>query len=125
MFGDGDVAVVTAETAEEFVVVPGDIDDAGAFAGFAEEFLDDVVMGLRPVNSAPHLPDIDQVADDVESFEFVGSKEFEKSGGVAGAGAEMNVGDPCGTKVTDLGHSNDAETAITRRRIKGLHLGEK
>src|ERR1700682_3838814 len=85
VFGDRDMAVVTAKASEEFVVVAGDVNDASAFARFAQEFLDDVVVLLRPIDSAPHLPDIDQIADDVERFEFVIAQKIPKRAGVAAA----------------------------------------
>ena len=123
MFGDGDVAVVTAKPAEEFVVVPRNIDYARAFAGFAKEFLNDIVMRLGPVNAAPHLPDVDQVADDIQSLELVRPKEFEKRGGVAIACAEMNVGDPTGPKMVDIGRSHHAEISSSRNQVRGVHMG--
>ena len=93
-FGDRDMAVVAAKASEEFVVVAGDVNDARAFARFAQEFLDDVVVLLRPIDSAPHLPDIDQVADDVERFEIVIAQEFEERSGIAAARPQVHVGNP-------------------------------
>ena len=74
---DGDVAVISAEAAHEFIVVAGDVNDPRPFARFPEQFLDHVVMLLRPIDSAPHLPAIDQVAEDVERLDFVVAQEIE------------------------------------------------
>ena len=103
VFRDRDVAVVAAEATEEFVVVTGDINDARALARFAQEFLDDVVMLLRPIDSAPHLPDIDQIADDVERLEIVVAQEFQERCGVAAAGPEVDVGNPGGAQAAKRG----------------------
>ena len=73
-----DVAVVSDESGHELVVVPRDIDDARAFARFAQEFLDDVVVLLRPIDATTKLPDIDEIADDVERLHLVIAKELEK-----------------------------------------------
>ena len=62
---DFDVAVGPAEVGHQFVVIPRDIDHMRAFAGFAQNFLDHVVVLLRPIDSATQRPDIDQVAHDV------------------------------------------------------------
>jgi hypothetical protein len=57
---------VSGEIAETLVVVAGNIDNARSLARLAQEFLDDVVMILAPVPGAPHAPDIDDIADEVE-----------------------------------------------------------
>ena len=82
---------------EKLIVVPRDVDDPGAFARFAQQFLDDVVMFLRPINPAPQRPDIDQIADDVERLELVVLQKMKQSSGVAAPGPEMDVGDPGST----------------------------
>ena len=59
------------EIGDQFIVIPGNVNDACAFAGFAQDFLDDVIVLLRPVTAAPHRPDVDQVAHDVERFKIM------------------------------------------------------
>lgn len=66
-----DVAVAAAEIADQFVVISRNINDAGPFTGLAQNFLDDVVVLLRPVTTPAHRPDIDQVSDHIERLEIV------------------------------------------------------
>ena len=91
---DVDVSVRATEVPDHLVVITRDIDDARAFACFAQNFLNDVVMGLRPVTAAAHRPDVDQVADYVEVLKLVISKKVEQDAGVRAASAEMHVGNP-------------------------------
>ena len=58
-------------------MVARDVNDARAFARFAQNLLNDVVMLLRPVTAATQLPDVDQVAHHIERFEFVFTQEIE------------------------------------------------
>jgi len=58
--------------------------------------LDDVVVLLRPVNTAPQLPDVDQIADDVKRFTFVLAQKSQKRAGIGAARVQMNVGNPGG-----------------------------
>ena len=81
-------------TGEKLVVIPGDIDYSRPLARFAKDFLDDVVMLLRPVNTTPERPDVDQIADDIERLEIILLQEGEQGIGVAAAGAEMHIGNP-------------------------------
>src|ERR1700720_4412200 len=60
---DRNVAVRAAEGADEFVVVAGYVDNGDALACLAQNFLNDVFLLLRPENSAPQLPNVNQVAD--------------------------------------------------------------
>src|SRR5207237_7607095 len=63
---DFNVPIDSTKTGHQFVVVSRDVNYACALACFAQNFLDDVVVLLRPVNSAPQRPDVDQVAHDVQ-----------------------------------------------------------
>src|SRR5262249_55200459 len=54
------------EVTQKFVVVTRDIDDPRAFARLAQDFLDDVVVGLRPVPAGLELPAVDDVADEID-----------------------------------------------------------
>ena len=84
------------EMAGGFVVVAGDVDDLGAFARLAEDFLHDVVMRLMPVPAAPQLPAVDDVADEVEVIGFGAPQELEQTAGLAAGRAEVGVRDPDG-----------------------------
>lgn len=68
-YGDTSEAVAS-KIAEIFVVVAGNIDDAGALTGFAQNFLDHIVVRLAPIPSAFHTPAIDDVADQIKVFAF-------------------------------------------------------
>lgn len=76
---DGDSARGTEETGEKLIVITRDADDPGAFARFAKELVDDVVMLLRPVDSTPQRPDVDQVAHHIERLKLVLLQENEKA----------------------------------------------
>ena len=52
------------------VVIARDIDQPRALARLAQKFLDNVVVGLRPVPTSLHAPSIDDIPDEVEIFRF-------------------------------------------------------
>jgi hypothetical protein len=122
MFGDRNVAVVAAEAGEEFVMISRDVNDARAFAGLTQEFLDDVVVLLRPIDSAPHLPGIDQVADDIERLEIVIAEEFEDRTGVTVARPEVDVGDPGRAQVAERRRPDDTKVSSAGGWIERWHL---
>ena len=71
-----DAAELVIEIAAQHVVmVARRQDHAGALAGLAQEFLDHVVMALRPVAGAAHPPEIDDVADQIQRVAFDRSQE--------------------------------------------------
>ena len=94
VFLHGDVAVGAVEFGEHIVVITRDVNDTGTFTGLAKNFLDDIVMLLWPVDSAPQLPDVDQIANDVERFELIFAEEMEQRAGIAATRAQMHVGNP-------------------------------
>src|SRR5207244_4198446 len=51
VFLDVDVSVCTKKAGHQLIVISWTVNYASAFAGFAQDFLDDVVMLLRPINS--------------------------------------------------------------------------
>src|SRR6476620_5935564 len=91
-----DIPVGTTEARHQFVVISRDVNYAGALAGFAQNFLDDVVVLLWPINCATQRPDIDQVAHDVQSIEIGLTQKVQKRGGVAAARTQVRVGNPRG-----------------------------
>src|SRR4029077_422273 len=91
-----DIPVGTTEARHQFVVISRDVNYARPLAGFAQNFLDDVVVLLGPINYATQRPDIDQVADDVQRIEIGLAQKIQKRSGVAAARAQMRVGDPRG-----------------------------
>ena len=77
--------------AQEFVVIAGQIDDARALAGLAQQLLHHVVVGLRPVPARLQLPAVDDVADQIDRVGVVIAQEIEKLLGLATARAEMHI----------------------------------
>jgi hypothetical protein len=76
---------------DEFVVIARDIDNSRPLATSTQEFLDDVIVRLGPVDSTPQGPHIDEVADDVKGLEIVGAKKAEQSFSLAPASAEVDI----------------------------------
>jgi len=74
---DVDIPICATKTSHEFVVISRDVDDAGALPGLAQNFLDDVVMLLRPINSATQRPDIDEISHYIESVEVILTEKIE------------------------------------------------
>ena len=90
---DGDAAELRAAIiAHGLVVIAGNVDQVGAFAHFAQELLQHVVMGLRPIDAAPDAPEVDDIADQINLGRFVAAQEIEEGFGLTSFGAEMNVG---------------------------------
>jgi hypothetical protein len=91
---DLDIAVDAAKASHEFIVVSRDVNHARALACFAQNFLDYVIMLLRPINSATQRLNIDQIADDVERAEIILAQKVQQRSCVATACAQMCVCDP-------------------------------
>ena len=79
---------------QQLVVVARYIGDPGAVLGLAEYRADHVVVQLWPVQSPFHLPDVDDVADEVEMITAGAAEELEEHLCVAAPESEMDVGDP-------------------------------
>ena len=89
-----DIPVGATEARHQFVVISRDVNYAGALAGFAENFLDHIVVLLWPVNCAPQRPDIDEIAHDVQRVEIGFAQKVQQRSGVATARAQVRVGNP-------------------------------
>src|SRR5947208_5261471 len=100
-----DVAVGAEKSGEHFVVVTWDVNDPRAFARFAENLLDDVVVLLQPVTAATQLPDVDQIAHDIKRFAFVFAQEVEQRAGVAASRAQVHIGNPSRSHAARIGCS--------------------
>ena len=74
--------------------VTRDVDDPRPLPAGAQEFLDHVVMRLRPIAAPAQRPDIDQIADDVERADLVFAQEIEECQSIAVARAEMQTRTP-------------------------------
>lgn len=91
VLADFNAGVVPVEGREEFVVVADDVNDLGAFAALAEEFLDHIVVILRPVDSATKSPDINQIADQIERLKFRIPEKIDQGAGIAALGSQMHI----------------------------------
>jgi hypothetical protein len=81
-----------AEVADPVVVIAGHVDDVHPLAGQAQDLLHHVVMGLRPVETALHLPAVDDVAHQIQRVAFQLADEVEQKLRLTAAGAEVDVG---------------------------------
>ena len=86
-----DVAISAVKFGEQIIVIARDINGPCAFARFAQNLLNDVVMLLRPINTAPQLPDVDQIAHNVESFKVVFAEEVEQCPSVRATRSQMHI----------------------------------
>src|SRR5207248_7048712 len=93
---DVDVSVSTKEAGYHLIVISRNINYASTLASLAQDFLDYVVMLLRPIDSPVQRPDIDQITHNIERLEVVLAKKIEQCCGIAAARAQMHVGDPAG-----------------------------
>src|SRR6476469_6795345 len=91
-----DIPVRTTEARDQFVVISRDVNYTCALTGFAQNFLDHIVVLLWPVNCPPQRPDINQVADDVQRVEISLAQKIQQRSGVAAARAQVRVGYPRG-----------------------------
>src|SRR5262249_24913606 len=76
---DFDAAEAQANVvAQTLVVIARNQHQANALAHLAQEFLHDVVVSLRPVRPAPHFPEIDDIADEINDLRLVVLEKFEQ-----------------------------------------------
>jgi hypothetical protein len=99
--------------AQALVVVARDQDEARALAHLAHQLLQHVVVGLRPDRAAPHAPEIDDVADQVEDFRLALAQQVEQLVGAGSARSEMDIGD-------EQGPHADRRGMIVRNGIIGI-----
>src|SRR5581483_278176 len=91
---DGDAAeMYPAIVAQGLVVIAGNEHEVGALAHLAQDLLQDVIMGLRPVDAAPYAPEVDDVADQIDARGIVAAKEIEEGLCLTGLGAQMQIRD--------------------------------
>ena len=74
--------------AGELVVIAGHVDDLGALARLAQDFLHHVVVRLQPVPGFPQAPAVDDVADEIKLIGLGVLQEIEQEVGFAAARAE-------------------------------------
>ena len=85
--------------AQELVVIARNIDDARSLAALAQQFLDDVVVLLRPVPAAPQPPAVDDVADEVDRLGVVTAQEIEEQPRLTALATEVDVGEEEGAEM--------------------------
>ena len=83
----------SAKIPHSFVVIARDQNELGAFAGFAQELLQHVVMALWPISATFDPPEIDDVTDEIDTGSVAIAQEVEEGIGLAGFGTEMDVRD--------------------------------
>src|SRR6266480_5203624 len=93
---DVDIPISTEEAGYKLIVISRNVNYASALTGFTQYFLDDVVMLLRPINSAAQRPDIDEISHYVERLKIILAEKIQQRCGIASARAQMRVGDPAG-----------------------------
>ena len=96
IFLERDARVMPVESGEEFIVVADDVDDFRSLPAFAQEFLNDIVVFLRPVDASAQGPDVDEVADKVERVELHILEKIQEDAGFASARAKVNIRNPAG-----------------------------
>jgi hypothetical protein len=96
IFLERDARVMPVKGGEEFVVVADDVDDFRSLPAFAQEFLDDIVVFLRPVDATAQSPNIDQVAHKVKGVELHILEKIQEDAGFASARAKVNIRNPTG-----------------------------
>jgi hypothetical protein len=73
---NGDAAELrTAIFPHGFVMIAWDVDELGALADLAEQLLEDIVMGLRPIDPALDAPEVDDIADQVKPWRVMATQE--------------------------------------------------
>ena len=87
-----DVAERAADIfAQRLVVIARDQVDAHVVARFLEYLLHHRIVQFRPVNTAAHRPEIDDVANQKNILAVILSQQRQQLPGAARAGAEVNV----------------------------------
>src|SRR5215469_471307 len=95
LVGDLDTAELQQRViAQPFVVIAGYVNDARTLTNFAQNLLDDIVVGLRPVPGFLQAPAIDDIADQINRVCIVTTQEIDKEAGFASASAEVQIRNP-------------------------------
>ena len=109
----GDVAIGAVKFGEQIIVITEDVNGPRTFTRFHKNLLNDVVMLLRPINTAPQLPDVDQVPHNIESVEFVIAQEIQQCARVRATRPQMHVRNP------GRSHTTDGTWFGPKRSLKG------
>ena len=82
--------------AQALVVIAGDVNETRALAHATHQLLQYVVVRLHPMRAAPHLPEIDDVAHQIDGLGLHTAEELEQLTGLASLGPEVDVRDEQG-----------------------------
>jgi hypothetical protein len=104
--------------AQALVVVARNEHEAHALARLAQQLLQHVVVRLRPMRAAAHLPEVDDVADQIDGVGFAVPKQVEQLRSLRRARAQVDVGDE------ERAHM-PARTEAHRQVIPGFRHGAR
>jgi hypothetical protein len=85
--------VHAAEIADCLIMVAWDEDHTYALADTAQQFLEDIVVALRPMGAATDAPEVDDVANKIDRIGIVVAQEIEQRLCLSSARPEVHVGD--------------------------------
>ena len=75
-------------------MIARNVNDPRTLANLAKDFLDNVVVRLRPVPRPLQTPAVDDIADEVDRLCFGVFEEVEEKLSLAAASSEVQVRDP-------------------------------
>src|SRR5262249_46562905 len=76
---------------QTLVMVAGDVYEARSLAHPTQQFLQNIVVRLCPMRSAPHLPEVDYVTHQVNGVGLVCLEGLREPGGLGRAGPQVHV----------------------------------
>ena len=97
------------ELTGELIVVAGNEHHPRAPADLAQQFLDDIVMRLRPVPAGAETPAVDDVADQIDRVGLDMAEHVQDEMGLAAARAQVQIREkkrPVSMRRMGLGHES-------------------
>ena len=73
-------------------MIARNIDEPRAFAPFTEQFLDNIIMLLRPIPAAAQAPAVNHIANQIDRIGIVGFKKIQQQMGLTALGSKMEIG---------------------------------
>lgn len=89
-----------------FVMIPRHVDHPGIVPRFAQDLLNDCVMGLGPVHLFGESPEVDDVSNQVEDIALVILQEVEQDVGLTLSRANMEIRNKDGPVVLNGHHAS-------------------
>ena len=96
VFLKGHAGIVSVESGKEFIVIADDVNDLRPLPAFAQKFLDDIIMFLRPINTTTQGPYVDEISDEIEGVKLHIPQKCEQGACLASSGSKVNIGYPAG-----------------------------